>query len=549
MKLLRDFLSDDTVSRRRDLILLSLVFGVLFIQFLGHLPLLDPDEGRYAEIPREMLERGDFITPYLNYVKYFEKPVLLYWLNAISFTIFGLDEFAARLPCALSGLGTVLFTYHVGRELFGRRTGILSAVVLGTSLGFLIQSRMNITDIPLTFAMTVAIGSYALAATGTDRRRWFYLFYLFCGLAVLAKGLIGLVLPGAVVFWHLVLTRRWRLLKGMRIPTGLLVFLATTVPWFLLVSLRNEEFARFFFIHEHFERFLTKVHGRYQPFWFFVPVLLGGLLPWSFLVPSALRGWWRDRREKGGEERLLLVLWAGLIFLFFSKSSSKLIPYILPVYPPLAVLVGNLLDRSLRDFRSLRIPSLILSVFLLLTGAAGIIFPHVAHVPEFSPAAGSIIGGIFVMAGVATLIAARGANAGALILGLAGCSIVLFLVGAPLVMEKVAEHKPYRRFGEAIRKAPEDAVLVTQGVRQGVNFYAGRRSVIFDGSGELEFGSTIGNQTDWFIDERSFKDLWKGERPVVAVVHRDFLRRLEAEGHPAPRILAESVKSAVVANR
>src|SRR6185369_1055185 len=142
----------------KDLAFLGVIFGIAFFQVLGKFPLMEPDEGRYSEIPREMLERGDFITPTLNYVKYFEKPPLHYWMNAFSTLVFGQNAFAARFSGALFGVLGVLVTYHLGRQLFGRRAGVLSAVVLGTSVGVLVQGRINITDTTLTFFMVVALG-------------------------------------------------------------------------------------------------------------------------------------------------------------------------------------------------------------------------------------------------------------------------------------------------------------------------------------------------------------------------------------------------------
>jgi 4-amino-4-deoxy-L-arabinose transferase-like glycosyltransferase len=187
----------------RDLLLLTMVLGIPFFQYLGRLPLIDPDEGRYAEIPREMLERGDLITPTLNYVKYFEKPPLLYWLNAASLKIFGVNEFGARFPSALCGLLTVLATYIIARQLYGRRTALISALILGTSAGFVLQSRIILTDMLLTFCLTAALGSFIVAAAREGRRSralpW-YLFYLFCALATLAKGLIGMLFPPASSF-------------------------------------------------------------------------------------------------------------------------------------------------------------------------------------------------------------------------------------------------------------------------------------------------------------------------------------------------------------
>src|SRR5208337_3006919 len=200
MCFITDFLTKKENSEKKDLSILLLVFGVAFFQFLGRIPLVDPDEGRYAEIPREMLERGDFITPMLNYVKFFDKPPLHYWLSALSFTVFGQNEFAARFTGAAMGLLTVLLTYHVGRRLFGRREGLLAALILGTSTGFLVQARINFTDMTLTCTLSAALAFFILAAREGEARKglYYHLLYLFTALAVLAKGLIGIVFPGAV---------------------------------------------------------------------------------------------------------------------------------------------------------------------------------------------------------------------------------------------------------------------------------------------------------------------------------------------------------------
>ncbi|WP_129127135.1 glycosyltransferase family 39 protein [Geomonas oryzae] len=548
-----DFVTRPDASRRRDLLILALLFGVLFLQLLGHYPLIDPDETRYAEIPREMLERGDLITPLLNYVKYFEKPVLLYWLNALSFTLFGISEFAARLACALSGLGTVLFSYHLGRELFGRRVGLLSALVLGGCTGFLIQSRMNLTDIPLTFTMTVALGSYILAARDADHPRpgYYYLFYLFAALAVLAKGLIGIVLPGAVIFWHIALTRRWRILKEMRLPTGIMLFLAVAAPWFVVVCQRNPEFFQFFFIHEHFERFLTKVHHRYQPFWYFIPILFGFMIPWSFFIPAALRGFWRERSVPGGESRLYLALWAIIIFLFFSKSNSKLPAYILPVYPALAVLIAVLFDKALNgDFRPLRRPALAFGWLLVLLGCGSMIYPLVAHRPLVAPIGGLVVGSILLVQGAFSVGAAMRQDPRGLFTGMLLGSVLLFLAAPNFIYPLFAERKSYREPGEIVKRlAGPDAVLVSQGLRQGLSFYSGRRVAIFGGTGEIEFGSKIGDQSAWFLDQTRFLALWDGPRPVYAMILRKYLPELSHEGKASPRILWQSSKHYLVTNR
>lgn len=378
----------------RDMLILLILFcGAIFL-FLGNVGLIEPDEGRYSEIPREMLEKGDFITPTLNYVSYFEKPPLHYWLNALSFKLFGINEFAARLTGTLAGLLTVLLVYHTGRKLFGRREGLFSAFILGTSTGFLAQSRINLTDMTLTFCLSAALCCFIIAADDHEqnKRRYNYLFFLFSALAVLTKGLIGFVFPVGIIIIYLAMTRRWYLLKEMRLAGGIGLFLAVSVPWFVLVSLRNPEFARFFFIHEHFERFLTKVHGRYQPFWFFFPILLLTMLPWSFYSVRAVAQAWRERRHQDGERLMFLLIWAALIFLFFSASHSKLIPYILPVFPPLAILTGKLFsDQMDREQQNMFGPeNAILRALLVLMAVLAIIYPHVRDLAPFLTGSGLV---------------------------------------------------------------------------------------------------------------------------------------------------------------
>ena len=187
-----------------------------------------------------------------------------------------------------------------GCRLFGRRSGLFAALILGTCTGFLVQARLDITDMTLTCTLSAALAFFIVAAREGERHpgRYYYFSYLCAALAVLAKGLIGIVFPGAIIFLYLLFTRRWRLLKEMHLLTGMLLFFAVSAPWFIMISLRNPEFARFFFIHEHFERFTSTVHGRYQPLWFFVPVLLGTMLPWSLFIPASVRGIWTGRTTR-----------------------------------------------------------------------------------------------------------------------------------------------------------------------------------------------------------------------------------------------------------
>ena len=575
MKDLKPYARTGSGGWLRDLLILAVVLGIPFFQYLGALPLIDPDEGRYAEIPREMLERGDLITPTLNYVKYFEKPPLLYWINAASLKVFGQTEFAARFPSALCGLLTVLATYIIARKLYGRRCALLSAFILGTSAGFVMQSRIILTDMLLTFCLTAALGAFIVAALREGRRSkdfpW-YLFYFFCALAVLAKGLIGMVFPAGIVFFYLLLSRRWRLLSEMRLATGLLLFLAVAAPWFVAVSLRNPEFAHFFFIREHFERFTSTVHGRYQPFWFFVPVLLGTMLPWVFFVPGALTRAWRDRHHDEGRAGIYLLIWVLLIFLFFSKSSSKLIPYILPIFPPLAMLVGRRLD-ALADGRGREIKgiALMLGMGLLALGLAALGYARlslvteflisqvpgwtvpltqfVRHAPVFSVTASVVLGILFLFQAVGTLGSA-GRNPLRMVVVLCLGSFLLEIAVPRLIMGEITRAESPRTLAMKVSSlAGPETRIVTYGPMQAVSWYTGRRVLVTGKIDELEFGSKQGDQSPWFPDQQALLAMWNSDKHVLVLLKKGEFELLKQLLNPQALVKAEAGRRMLISNR
>ena len=341
----------DSASWRRDLLLLGLAFGALYFALLGGNALSNPDESRYSEIPREMLATGDFVTPKLNGVNYFEKPPLLYWAVAACFAVFGENEWAARIMPALSGLFGVLLTYAAARRLHGRAAGVAAAIVLGSSLLFFALSRLLILDMAVSMLMCATLFCFILGvreAPGARRRWLFYGLYASAALATLTKGLIGFLVTGAVMFLWLLVFNQWKRLRPLHLPTGIALFLAIALPWHLLAAQRNPTWAEFYLIHEHWTRFTTTVHGRYEPWWYFIPIVVLGIFPWTgfFLgaAREALAGGWGRRKDNA--DAWFLVTWIVFILLFFSKSQSKLIPYILPVFPPIAVLIGPWLARQ-----------------------------------------------------------------------------------------------------------------------------------------------------------------------------------------------------------
>lgn len=331
---------------RRGVVVLLLAFTAIWFSNLDYRRLVHPDEGRYAEIPREMAASGDWITPRLNGIKYFEKPALQYWITAAAYSIFGVHHWTARAWPALSGFLGVLFVGYVGFRLGGPLLGLYSAAVLGGCAWYVLNAHILTLDAGVTFWMSVGLGSLFIAqrddATPGEERGWMLAAWAALAPAVLSKGLIGGVLPGAALVIYTLLQRDWSLWRRLHLIGGLLLFLAIAAPWFVAVSLRNGEFFDFFFIHEHFARFLTNEARREGAWWYFIPIFLAGILPWLTVFLWTVCRMWTDApagRNGFSWQRFALV-WSAFIFVFFSASGSKLPSYILPMFPALALTLG-----------------------------------------------------------------------------------------------------------------------------------------------------------------------------------------------------------------
>jgi 4-amino-4-deoxy-L-arabinose transferase-like glycosyltransferase len=310
---------------------------------LGARPLWDVDEGMHAVTSKEMVLSGDWITTTFNGKNFYDKPVLYNWFVAIDFLVFGFTEFAARLPAALLGLACVVLTYQIGRKMFNPTTGFLGGVILTTNGMFIVLSRSVVHDISLVFFVTLALFFFYLGYTSdTHRRTYFLLFYASMGFAVLAKGPMGVVLPGLIIGLLLLLKGRLGFLKEMEIGWGILIFLLIAAPWYVAISLKNSDYAGYFFIQNNILRFLSPKAHHARPFWFYFPLLLGSFLPWSFFLPLAFVHAFRNGWKTMNEGTLFLLLWFGVIFLFFSVASSKGNAYLLPLFPAASLLVGNL---------------------------------------------------------------------------------------------------------------------------------------------------------------------------------------------------------------
>lgn len=539
---------------RRLTIMLLFAFTAIWFSNLEYRKLVNPDEGRYAEIPREMVASGDWTTPRLNDIKYFEKPALQYWATAAAYTLFGEHQWTARLWSGLTGFLGVLMVFFTGRRLFGAQAGRYAALVLGSSLLWVLIGHVNTLDMGVSFFLSAAVCAFLLAqhdgADARARARWMLAAWAALAFAVLSKGLIGLVLPGTALVLYALLERDWRLVGRLRLVAGVALLLALTLPWFVAVSRANPEFFRFFFIYEHFERFLTKQHGRYQPPYYFIPVLLAGMLPWTVTLIDALaRAWKRETQRRFQSQRFLLV-WAAVVFLFFSVSGSKLVSYILPMFPALALLVGVRLTRlGARALAWQTLPAALAGIALLalLPGIEGYASREVPVEMFYAYADWLIAAALVLIAGAAACgwLARRGKTDAALIA----------LAAAGLVFGQLAlsGHESLSKANSAYHIAQKIKPELKPGMPfysvntydQSLQFYLRRTTTMVVYKDELGFG--IEQEPEKFIpDFAQFEKTWNADREALALMSPDAYDMFRAQGLPM-RLIARDTRRVFVA--
>ena len=334
-----DIAETEAVPHSMTWLLCFICVAVLFVN-LGRADFFEPDEGRNAEKAREILLLNDWVTPHENFLPVLDKPMFFYWLVAFSYKIFGITEWSARLPSAIFALGCLLLVYHFSRRWCGPWAAVWSALILLTSVEFFLLARIVIFDTMLTFWVTLALYSfYSALHTENEKAKKTYCILLYgaLGAGTLVKGLIGLVIPGMVGFIYLLLTNKWPRLQKLYIIPGALLCCVIIASWYLWVDARNPGYLRYYFWDEHFNRYLTDDFKRENSWFYFFMVVAAGFLPWTLFLPSVGKYLWQNRDDKS----IFLVLWLALPFLFFSFSSSKLPQYLLPIYPPLAILSGQ----------------------------------------------------------------------------------------------------------------------------------------------------------------------------------------------------------------
>ncbi len=513
--------------------------GTSWIALCAGRSLFNPDEGRYAEIPREMLAAGDWIVPRLDGLVYIEKPPLQYWATAVSYRLFGESGWSARLYTALCGLATALVTAWLALRLWGAAAAWRSGIVCASSLLVMVMSHQLTLDMSLTLFMTITLAAFCLAHDArtepSARRGWMALAWASAAGAFLTKGLEAGALPVVALAAYSALHRDLRPWARLFLLPGLALFLLLSLPWLLAIERRLPSFFDFFFVREHLERFLTLVEARYQPWWFFGEVLAIGSLPWIAPMARALATGWRPSQPRGRfDARRLLWVWSLVVLVFFSASDSKLIPYILPMFPALALLVGSAAEARLQDDLRATGIGLIAAGAVLAVGAA--VLPRLLHDPARTPyflgirapllyiGAVLLVGGVIVRSlrsGSLPLTAVIGTTSYAGFIGVMWAARLLAPIysGGPLV----AQLPP--------RLRAETTVYSVRMYDQSLPFYLRRTVTLVNYRGELDFGLTLEPQKA--IDSlAAFEPLWGEASQALAVMQPSTYAVLMRAGLP-----------------
>ncbi len=527
----------DRPLTKRWVIALCVIMSIVWFANLDARRLIKTDEGRYAEIAREMLMSSDWVTPRSNDYKYFYKPPLQYWATAAAFAAFGQHDWTARLWTALTGWLGILFCAFAAGRIWGAATGIAAAAVLAGCLYWVAMGHFAALDMGLASFLSIAIFAFMLAqrddATIRARGLWMLSAWAAMALAVLSKGLIGIVLPAGAIGAYVLWQRDWRLLGRLQWLGGIAVFFVVSAPWFVLVSMRNPEFAEFFFVREHFTRFLTKIHGREAPWWTFIPVLLVGLMPFTLALGHAAREGVRRTQGRFQPQRFLAA-WIAVVFIFFSMSSSKLASYILPIAPALAVLAAIALTRcSQRALLLQWIPisaiGIVLAAFAAIVPSLGVGAPDIAaHAPTY--ASWIVVAGITlaVAATVAVLVARVGHRTGAIaILALGGLAMGQLLVtGHDSFSPVLSSYHIAQKTKPAI--TPETELFAVDTYDHTLPYYLGRTLKMVAYKDELA-PSIAWEPWKFIADYDAFERAWHAAPAAIALMspreHQTFSER------------------------
>lgn len=532
------------------ILVLVIIYALLWFGTLNYRHLIPSDEGRYAEIAREMLVTGDWITPRYNGYKYFEKPPLQAWATAAAFQVFGIGDWQARLWTALTGFLTILFAGFTGARIYNPRAGWLAAVVLASSPIWVISGHFNSLDMGLSAFLVSALCSLLLGQTSPNKnscRHWMWACWAFMALATLSKGVIGVAIPAMVFNAYSISTWDWKVWTRLHLFSGSILFLAITAPWFILIAQRNPEFLEFFFIHEHLQRFTQDAHSRTGPIYYFVPLLLIGILPWFLQILGAIAQAWNERRREFSPG-WLLVCWFVVIFAFFSVSRSKLPGYIIPVFPALALIIGNRLDRLLGHTNTMALPWKLQAISFSILGCVGFFFldaigkqARADEINAYAQYTYWVIAALVVLIIFSAYAAWQSKRNGIQSIVSFACGFFLCAIIAGTGHETLGRAVSGIDLVERVKASIPDKVnfYSVRLLDHTVPFYLGRTMIMVEFPDELEFG--VNQEPDlWLPTLDAFIARWKEDQTAYALMVPEQFDALKAQNFPMQEVDRDS---------
>ncbi len=535
-----------------------LLSAVWFTVWLGHPALVIQDEGRYVGIAREMMRQHEWVVPWFNGVPFFDKPIMYYWLEIIGLKVGGFSTFGARLPQAVMGIVGVVMTYHTARRLFSPQVALLSWLFLAVSPLYFLLSHYADMDLEVAVFIGLSLMAFILAqqpdASKPSCRYYMWLCYAMAGCAIMTKGFMGIVFPAMVAGLWVLCTQQWSVLKRLHLFTGILILLAINAPWNVMMEMRFPDYWHYFFYQLQFARYFASNFSHIEPFWFYVPVLLVGALPVSLLCISRLFQWRSLKLSalRAKPNQTFFLVWLVSIFLFFSVAHTKLIGYMIPVMPAVAVLSALALSQVWQGQQKLpRFDCAVIVIGFVLV--AGVLFSIPNWQTNFS--AIESLGFVYLMASIFLLSAA-----GCLYCYLTSRPRALLLIAAATIMLlnltvllcPAIQRTNLPMYQAAKPYITADAqVVMYHNYYYDAAFYMDRKFTLvgrwykkipdFQDSWQwrMEYGARQPGVTggSLMIGDKAFQQLWRSATPLVVFLDKPSYQQLASTLQPKPHVL------------